>query len=467
MQEIKTEEPVVEEPVQEIKTEEPVVEKPVAEETKTEPQVQSEEEVAKIQAEAEETQKKLEEIKNNVQQITVTEDNFKELFEVAKNDTALEAKVRVELEAVLNEVYTGAYVHDNATSILYTASTIPNLFPDGQFTTEDSNIGGMVFEIFDDAYNKIDSTKLDVDQKIIYAQKIADIVVRNYPPVCHDIDGFSKFADNYIINGTTLYSQDKLRAFLAEKEIPEEEIEAHVSRINGAVAKPDDVKEERYEPEELDNPFKHGPNYIHQNKAEAPKINRFKPRRLFGQGEGELYSAGRHQARKDELERLRSYDREAMAKTEAIAEDALEYLEDIEEETAIETNENEIVAEKPAEEVIESIDDIANNLVASALSDAMAELEEEQRKAEEEAKEEAARRKDEFVEEEINNEPEEIDEDDIGDIEDEIEVEEKPKEIERESIPGLKDDVEGRVNADKSTRVIDEKNKKAPSLNNN
>jgi hypothetical protein len=77
------------------------------------------------------------------------------------------------------------------------------------------------------------------------------------------------------------------------------------------------------------------------------------------------------------------------------------------------------------------------------------------------------RAKDEFVEEEINNEPEEIDEDDIDDIEDEIEVEEKPKEIERESIPGLKDDVEGKVNADKSSRVIDEKNKKAPSLNNN
>ena len=77
------------------------------------------------------------------------------------------------------------------------------------------------------------------------------------------------------------------------------------------------------------------------------------------------------------------------------------------------------------------------------------------------------RAKDEFVEEEINNEPEEIDEDDIDDIEDEIEVEEKPKEIERESIPGLKDDVEGKVNADKSTRVIDENNKKAPSLNNN
>jgi hypothetical protein len=76
------------------------------------------------------------------------------------------------------------------------------------------------------------------------------------------------------------------------------------------------------------------------------------------------------------------------------------------------------------------------------------------------------RAKDEVVEEEINNEPEEIDEEDIDDIEDEIEVDEKPKEIERESIPGLKDDVEGKVSTEKSNRVIDEKTKNAPSLNN-
>ena len=44
---------------------------------------------------------------------------------------------------------------------------------------------------------------------------------------------------------------------------------------------------------------------------------------------------------------------------------------------------------------------------------------------------------------------------------------EEIEETEREAIPGLKDDVEGKVNAEKSARVIDEKSKNAPSLNNN
>ena len=122
-----------------------------------------------------------------------------------------------------------------------------------------------------------------------------------------------------------------------------------------------------------------------------------------------------------------------MAKTEAIAEDALEYLDDIEyekllEQTAIETNENKIVAESEnkeeeskVEQLTEGIDEIANNLVANALSNAMSELEEE-------------------------------------------EAQRKAEELERESIPGLKDDVEGKSSIEKSGPMIDEKNKTAPSL---
>lgn len=44
---------------------------------------------------------------------------------------------------------------------------------------------------------------------------------------------------------------------------------------------------------------------------------------------------------------------------------------------------------------------------------------------------------------------------------------EETEENEREAIPGLKDDVDGKVNTEKSDRVIDEKSKNAPSLSNN
>ena len=43
---------------------------------------------------------------------------------------------------------------------------------------------------------------------------------------------------------------------------------------------------------------------------------------------------------------------------------------------------------------------------------------------------------------------------------------EETEETEREAIPGLKDDVEDKSSTEKSNRVIDEKTKNAPSLNN-
>jgi len=52
-------------------------------------------------------------------------------------------------------------------------------------------------------------------------------------------------------------------------------------------------------------------------------------------------------------------------------------------------------------------------------------------------------------------------------IEENEEAIEKTEETEREAIPGLKDDVEGKGSTERSDRVIDEKIKKAPSLNNN
>jgi hypothetical protein len=50
------------------------------------------------------------------------------------------------------------------------------------------------------------------------------------------------------------------------------------------------------------------------------------------------------------------------------------------------------------------------------------------------------------IEETTSEEPEEA-----------IEEAEEAEETEREAIPGLKDDIEGKVNTDKSARVIDEK----------
>ena len=61
----------------------------------------------------------------------------------------------------------------------------------------------------------------------------------------------------------------------------------------------------------------------------------------------------------------------------------------------------------------------------------------------------------------------EIEETTNEESEEAIEETEEIEETEREAIPGLKDDIEGKVNTDKSARVIDEKIKNAPSLSNN
>ena len=201
-----------------------------------EAQRKGEDEEAKKLAEAEDNAKKLAEIKNTVEQIEVTDTNFKELCEASKENKELKAKVIAEFKEILGAVYKGNYIDDYASSCHYTATTVSELFLGG-FNTDVTGMRDFVFNVFDGVFTNLDSLDLDADQKILTTQKITNTIVRNFPPVCHQIDKLSVYADNYIINGKTIYSQDKLKEILKDwASVPEEEIDAHVTSINQAVA---------------------------------------------------------------------------------------------------------------------------------------------------------------------------------------------------------------------------------------
>ena len=441
------EEPVVEEPVvEEPVVEEPVVEEPVVEEltvveskveesiveapTTVEPKTEEEpieEENAFTEEEAEESLPEPEAVQYEVEQIKVTLSNFDELFNAAKYDDDLTAKVEEEIKEILRT--SGAYGEDEddlqsvAEKIAGSALLIPEQYtyvlhndptqPVSQGLLYDSpNMGNFVYAIFLDVYEQVDKER-DIDTLIIETQKLTDVILRNYPPISHEREANGIFADNYIVS-----NQAQLRKVLSYMGVPRSERLAHMDSIAKAVAKP-----RQSGATEKENPFAPKDPKIRTKGKETQKRNMSSPFGNYGRIEEKQLTRGEKQ-KKEELRTVKNYVQGLTNQTEAISEDEGEYLENIEEEIIREENEivnetetaaenaaleevveepveeskttEEVVAEPETkeeepkvEEISEAVNELANDLVANALGGAMTELEEEARIAAEEAQKKA------------------------------------------------------------------------------
>ena len=161
---------------------------------------------------------------------------------------------RIESTAVFDNVY------DDLSNILQNAGftkqeDLPELVKFIQYYTsrtiidspyldgDNPNMHDIAIQFFEGSYRMIESAGLSSKDRIIAAQKIADVMLKNYSPVGIDSGEFGVYADNYVLGNKTLLSEqlkklevEDIDALIADRDIakvvgPEKRIP---DMINGA-----------------------------------------------------------------------------------------------------------------------------------------------------------------------------------------------------------------------------------------
>ena len=169
----------------------------------------------------------------DVKQVKVTPANFNRLFNAAMEDNALNARVEAEIADILR--LSGNYGDSEEDIELYAGdvASVAYFIPQEYRYVLDnapgaSDKGEFVFGIFKEVSQKL-YTESGIDAHIIEAQKITDIILKNYPPIsCEQEDGV--YADNYIIKNPAY-----LKKMLNDHGVTADKMETHIANINDAV----------------------------------------------------------------------------------------------------------------------------------------------------------------------------------------------------------------------------------------
>ena len=87
-----------------------------------------------------------------------------------------------------------------------------------------------VVHVFNEAYMLLRDNNLSLEAQTVAAQKITNVMVKNYSPVALIDKQFDHYADNYIVNDNEL-----LRDHLKEERIPDDQIEAKMQEVREAI----------------------------------------------------------------------------------------------------------------------------------------------------------------------------------------------------------------------------------------
>lgn len=93
-------------------------------------------------------------------------------------------------------------------------------------------LSDVVTYVFGEAYDSLYDVDLSPKDKLITAQKIADVMLKNYSPVTFANGEIDQYAENYVINSRTI-----LKERLKIMDFPENEIDPLVEEIKEALAR--------------------------------------------------------------------------------------------------------------------------------------------------------------------------------------------------------------------------------------
>ena len=148
-------------------------------------------------------------------------------FSKQLENKGLKEQVEKQLAVILNEsgLKNGVDAGEIAKGILETnLGTIDSSYnPDLVPLNPQTSILAKTF--YSEAYKGIYDVTLEENDKIMTAQKITDVILKNYSPAAFDKEKFGKYANNFIVG-----NKDNLKECLTDAEAPEEEIEAAMQR---------------------------------------------------------------------------------------------------------------------------------------------------------------------------------------------------------------------------------------------
>ena len=91
---------------------------------------------------------------------------------------------------------------------------------------DNPNMHDIAVQFFEDSYQMIESAGLSPKDRIITAQKIADVMLKNYSPVATEREKFAQYANNYVLGNTTLLRErlekleaEDIDALIADRDI--------------------------------------------------------------------------------------------------------------------------------------------------------------------------------------------------------------------------------------------------------
>lgn len=152
--------------------------------------------------------------------------DFHQRLDRLLKDNDLSEQVRAQTAYILGEA--GAKGADKDSSIVFaTHKYISEAFRNvPELGIEKTKMSQIAVQYFNDAYHVIESANLSDKNRIIAAQRIADLMVRNYSPMAFVNDELDTYADNYVIKDENL-----LKMQLAETNLSVEQIEKLVNDI--------------------------------------------------------------------------------------------------------------------------------------------------------------------------------------------------------------------------------------------
>ena len=114
---------------------------------------------------------------------------------------------------------------------------------------------------FADSYSAIASAELNTRDRVITAQKIADLMLKNYSPVAFKELQLDQYADNYVVN-----NRDLLAFRLEVKGVDKDKIEPLIQEVQNALANPP----ENERPDQLLDQDQNADNVQEENVVVAP-----------------------------------------------------------------------------------------------------------------------------------------------------------------------------------------------------
>ena len=148
-----------------------------------------------------------EEKENKVEEPEQDVKDFNQWLEDRIDNPDVQKSVKAELTDIVTE--TGIQDNEQINDIVeitqyYVAKTIsvnPNLNGDAPDMHE------IAVQFFDDCYTGIIGVEMSQKNRVIAAQKLADVMLKNYSPVAFAKEKYGKYADNYVLKNRTLLKE--------------------------------------------------------------------------------------------------------------------------------------------------------------------------------------------------------------------------------------------------------------------